>query len=601
MAARSNKLTINDLEIPGNDVSILKKHFSFSADDEKRLAALKDVAGPELREQLLNEFYDHLLSQPFTKKFFSDPAVLQRVRKQQETYFQQLTAGVYDAKYLENRLLVGSAHHQANLSPKWYVGGLSFYLNSFADKLVAQSSDTGSVLSDYRALVKLMLIDIGIAMESYMLQRQMQYEERNQAMREAEEFMRSLLDAAVNIAIYGISSDGMIQSWNKGAENLIGYRSSDIVGQDFRKLFLTEEVESRKVEKHFQDVTAKGIIESTGWRLKKNGEKFLARVSTAVIREGSNKVTGYVEIVRDETERLLTEERLENQRKEIAVLIGVLSGVTGQVSSIAAELSSSTAQAVAAVEETTATSEAVMGTAEQMSGQAKTVSQDAKSVVEVAKKGQVATESTIKGMIRITEQMDSISNCMEQLANQSRLIGDIINTVDDLSQQSNLLAINASIEAAKAGEQGKGFAVVAEEVKNLSQQSKDATSSVRGILNEIVKATSASTRVIEQGSKAVDAGHQEASNAGSVIKALTDNIEKSSRATEVIEESSLQQVIGLQQVVSAMESIRASSQRNLENANRLELAGKELTELGRRLVDLTRDSREEQEQAKQPV
>jgi methyl-accepting chemotaxis protein len=190
---------------------------------------------------------------------------------------------------------------------------------------------------------------------------------------------------------------------------------------------------------------------------------------------------------------------------------------------------------------------------------------------------------------------------MEQLANQSRLIGDIINTVDDLSQQSNLLAINASIEAAKAGEQGKGCAVVAEEVKNLSQQSKDATSSVRGILNEIVKATSASTRVIEQGSKAVDAGHQEASNAGSVIKALTDNIEKSSRATEVIEESSLQQVIGLQQVVSAMESIRASSQRNLENANRLESAGKELTELGRRLVDLTRDSREEQEQAKQLV
>ena len=593
MASRSNKLTLADLEIPQNDPAILKNFFSLSGDDEKRLSNLKEHTSA-IEVGLIEDFYQHLLSQPFTKGFFSDPAVLQRVKKQQSIYFQQLFSGVYDTKYFEGRLAVGSAHHQINLAPKWYIGAFSHYLNSYAEQLVAlRPKEPDKNLADFRALVKLSLLDISVAMESYMLQRQHQYEERNQAMREAEEFMRSLLDAAVNIAIYGISADGMIQSWNKGAENLIEFRSSEIVGQDFRKLFPSEEVENRRVEKHFEEVAKKGIIESTGWRLKKNGDKFLARVSTAVIRDSANAITGFVEIVSDETERLLSEQRLENQRREIAVLIGVLSGVTGQVSSIAAELSSSTAQAVAAVEETTATSESVTGTAEQMSRQAKTVSQDAKGVVEVAKQGQVATESTIKGMIRITEQMDSISNCMEQLTNQSRLIGDIINTVDDLSQQSNLLAINASIEAAKAGEQGKGFAVVAEEVKNLSQQSKDATGSVRGILSEIVKATTASTRVIEQGSKAVDAGHQEASNAGSVIKALSDNIEKASRATEAIEESSQRQVIGLQQVLGAMESIRASSQRNLENANRLESVGKELMELGLRLVDLTKDSRED--------
>lgn len=590
MATRPSKLGIGDLQLPQNDVAVLKRHFGLSAADEGLIAKLKSLPA-EFSETLLTAFYEHLLSQPHTKKFFSDPNVLQRARKQQQTYFQNLVGGVYDAKYVENRLEVGIAHDRIGLASIWYVGAMAYYIDSLIGQYSALPEMKTSGLDTLRAVLKICLLDVAVGVEAYGIQRERKFEERNAAMKEAEEFMRSLLDAAVNIAIYGISADGVIQSWNKGAENVVGYRPSDIVGQDFRKLFPKEDVESRKVEKHFQEAAAKGIIESTSWRLRKNGERFLARTSTAVIRDSKNNANGFVEIVRDETEQLLTEERLERQRHEIAELIGVLSGVTGQVSSIASDLSSSTAQSVAAVEETTATSESVMSTAEEMSRQAKTVSQDAKGVAEVARQGQQATESTIKGMTRIADQMDSISNCMEQLTNQSRLIGDIINTVDDLSQQSNLLAINASIEAAKAGEQGKGFAVVAEEVKNLSQQSKDATSSVRGILNEIMRATSASTKVIGQGSKAVDAGHLEASNAGSVIRTLTDNIDKASRATEAIEELSSRQLIGLQQVVGAMESIRASSQRNLDNATRLESAGRELMELGRRLVELTRDSR----------
>ena len=85
-------------------------------------------------------------------------------------------------------------------------------------------------------------------------------------------------------------------------------------------------------------------------------------------------------------------------------------------------------------------------------------------------------------------------------------LGKSCSTVNDLAEQSNLLAVNASIEAAKAGEQGKGFAVVAQEVRNLAEQSKQATIQVRSILNDIQKATNAAVMVTEQGSKAVEAG-----------------------------------------------------------------------------------------------
>ncbi len=109
-------------------------------------------------------------------------------------------------------------------------------------------------------------------------------------------------------------------------------------------------------------------------------------------------------------------------------------------------------------------------------------------------------------MKRIQTHMDSIAASIVRLSDQSQAIGEIIASVNDLAEQSNLLAVNAAIEAAKAGEQGKGFAVVAQEVRSLAEQSKQATAQVRNILGDIQKATSAAVMATEQGSKAVEAG-----------------------------------------------------------------------------------------------
>jgi len=586
---RVSKVTFRDLGVAGDDFSQLKKFFGFSAADEKRLGALKAETGNYSKE-LVEQVFSHMISSAEVKNLLSDPAVMDRVKRLQFDYYEQMTSGLYDMAYADSRIQIGSEYNAINYLPRWYVGGFAHYLDALADRLLENSADTKDAYSGLKAVSKLMLLDSALSMEAFLLQRERQMQKQQESIREAETFMRSLLDAAINIAIYGISSEGSIQSWNKGAENLLGYMASDIIGQDFRKLFPEDEVQTRQVENQFREASEKGIVETVGWRRRRNGTKFLARMSTAVMKDQNGNITGFVELVQDETERLQTQQRLEEQRKHIADLIKVLSEVTSQISSIASELSASTAQAVSAIAETTSTSEQVKRMAELTSQQAKDVSMDAKSVVEVSRQGQEATESTIKGMARISQQMESIADGIVQLNNQSKLIGDIINTVDDLAQQSNLLAINASIEAAKAGEHGKGFAVVAQEVKNLSQQSKEATANVRTILNEIIKATAASTAVIEQGSKAVEAGHQQASNAGAVIKTLSDNIEKASRTTELIEESSQQQLSGMQEVVGSMDSIKLSSQRNLDSVKRLDIAGKELTELGRRLLEMTMES-----------
>ncbi len=112
------------------------------------------------------------------------------------------------------------------------------------------------------------------------------------------------------------------------------------------------------------------------------------------------------------------------------------------------------------------------------------------------------------GMNRIREQMEGIAESIVRLSEQSQAIGEIIATVNDLAEQSNLLAVNAAIEAAQAGEQGKGFAVVAQEVRSLAEQSKQATAQVRGILSDIQKATSAAVHGDRTGHQGGGAGCQ---------------------------------------------------------------------------------------------
>jgi methyl-accepting chemotaxis protein len=182
--------------------------------------------------------------------------------------------------------------------------------------------------------------------------------------------------------------------------------------------------------------------------------------------------------------------------------------------------------------------------------------------------------------------MESIAESIVRLSEQSQNIAEIMLSVNDLAEQSNLLAVNASIEAAKAGEQGKGFAVVAQEVRNLADQSKQATVQVRSILNDIQKATNAAVMVTEQGSKAVDAGVKQSVLAGESVQKLGESIAEAAQAATQIAASSQQQMVGMDQVVQAMENIKVASGQNVASTRQTESAAKNIEELGRKLSEL---------------
>ncbi|MGE5343794.1 MAG: methyl-accepting chemotaxis protein [Candidatus Omnitrophota bacterium] len=279
-------------------------------------------------------------------------------------------------------------------------------------------------------------------------------------------------------------------------------------------------------------------------------------------------------------------EKLRFQMQDIAEGVHVLASSAAEISATTAQFASTTQEVAASINEVFISMKEVKETAALSNEKAREVSERARSAVEISRSGEAAVHQTMEVINSIQEQMISIADSVVELSDQSQSISQIITAVDDLSDQSRLLAVNAAIEAVKAGEQGKGFSVVADEIKNLAEQSKESTAQVRSILTDIQKATSAAVMTTEKGSKAVENGVRQANQTGSAIRALGAGIEQASNSALQIEATSRQQSAGVEQIFSAMENINAAVSQNAQSARQLENSAQVINELGRKLKNI---------------
>jgi methyl-accepting chemotaxis protein len=261
-------------------------------------------------------------------------------------------------------------------------------------------------------------------------------------------------------------------------------------------------------------------------------------------------------------------------------------------SAAAAILAATTQQAFgtgeqsAAISETTTTVDEVRAIAEQSVTRAKVVAQAARRTLEVSQVGQQSVQETIQSMAQIKVRVEGIAENILALSEQTQQIGEIISTVNDIASQSNMLALNASVEAARAGEHGKGFSVVAVEVRNLAEQSRQATAQVKAILSDIQRATNATVMATEEGIKGVDAGVDLASQAQDAIEQLSGVIDESAQAAMQMVAGGQQQASGIEQISVAMGNINQATVQSLASTRQAEKAAQDLNGLARSLREV---------------
>jgi methyl-accepting chemotaxis protein len=277
---------------------------------------------------------------------------------------------------------------------------------------------------------------------------------------------------------------------------------------------------------------------------------------------------------------------LREQNQEILKGVNVIASTSSQILSSTTQIASGSAETAAAISETSTTVEEVRQAAQLSSQKAKNLTESSNRVTQVSQNGQKAVNDVIEGINLIRKQMDEIAQTVIRLSEHSQSIGGITASVEDLADQSNLLAVNAAIEAAKAGEQGKGFAVVAQEIRNLAEQSKQATKQVRSILNDVQKATSAAVLATEQGSKTVEEGVKKSVQAGEAIKILAESSGEAVQISVQIVASSQQQLIGMDQIGIAMQSINQAGTETSVSMTQAKEALKNLHDLGQKLKEL---------------
>lgn len=205
--------------------------------------------------------------------------------------------------------------------------------------------------------------------------------------------------------------------------------------------------------------------------------------------------------------------------------------------------------------------------------------------LDVSKEGREAVKNTIESMERIKLQVEGIAENILALSEQMNQIGEIIHTVDELASRSNLLALNASIEASRAGSHGKGFTVVAQEVRSLAEQSKKATAQIAEILNKIQQSANKTVFATEEGAKSVDEGVILAEKARQSIDLLSSVIDGSTQMAHMIVAGSKQQLSGIEQIAAAVHSVNQVTQQSLESTRQAENSARRLAELATRMTE----------------
>jgi hemerythrin-like metal-binding protein len=283
-------------------------------------------------------------------------------------------------------------------------------------------------------------------------------------------------------------------------------------------------------------------------------------------------------------------ERMVSNLRE---MIGTLADSSAQVSQSSAEMQTNAVQMADGAETVAIQAITVATASEEMSATSGDIAQNCQMAAEGAERANQAAEhgsevvaKSITVMHRIAERVQSSAKTVENLGRRSDEIGAIVGTIEDIADQTNLLALNAAIEAARAGEQGRGFAVVADEVRALAERTTKATREIGQMIKAIQQETKTAVSVMEEGVHEVEQGTEEATRSGEALRNIQDEINSLHMQVQQIATAAEEQTATTSEISNNIHNITEVAQNTVEGARKTSGAAQHLSRLSGELERL---------------
>ncbi len=262
---------------------------------------------------------------------------------------------------------------------------------------------------------------------------------------------------------------------------------------------------------------------------------------------------------------------VQNMTEQLRSIIRRVQNATYMVTSSADEivaestkLSEESETQSAKIESTSERVLAITTEFEQLSKQSEGSALVAQKARETANRGYQAVSDTVQGMERIRDQVHATSKRIKRLGESSQEIGEIVQLISDIADRTSILALNASIQAAMAGDAGQGFAVVAEEVERLAERSNDATKQISTLIKAIQAETSEAISDMEEATREVVEGTQLATQAGQTLEEITDVSTALESLIQTVSQAAMQQSKAAKEVANTMTQISVSTKQSAE-------------------------------------
>jgi methyl-accepting chemotaxis protein len=272
--------------------------------------------------------------------------------------------------------------------------------------------------------------------------------------------------------------------------------------------------------------------------------------------------------------------------QQIGTAVHQVQGSSAELQAAANQQASGAKEQATAMNEITTTISELLATSRQIAESAQRVAQIAEQTAVSARSGDTTVERAHESISAIRRQVDSVVGHMLELGRKSQQIGSVLDIVSELAEQTNILAINATIEAAGAGDAGKRFAVVADEIRKLADRVTGSTKEIRGLIDDVRSAVNTTVMATETGSKAVDAGSRQFGDVASAFKQIGGLVSTTTEASREIELSTKQQTTAVEQVNVAIANVAQATRETETSAEQTLKTATVLSTLSRELLQI---------------